>query len=195
VAGAEPAARALGQLRRDVWGVDDEADRRWMVDRIGPTPAKVFTNPIRRLDPAAAALPRTYIRCLLNESRAFDLFAEAAQTKPGWRYRELATDHEPFITTPNEFVICCSTLPPHSAPGLPRGGNRGIAVGRLLDGQCDVLVLSPLGQRIGLRPLTAHPVRHALQKGGHRDLVIHPAPTRIGMRYITAEPREMCSVS
>ena len=51
------------------------------------------------------------------------------------RYRELATDHEPFITTPNEFVICCSTLPPRSAPGLPRGGNRGIAVGRLLDGR------------------------------------------------------------
>jgi hypothetical protein len=104
VAGAEPAARALGQLRRDVWGVDDEADRHWMVDRIGPTPAKVFTNPIRRLDPAAAALPRTYIRCLLNESRAFDLFAKAAQTTPGWRYRELATGHEPFITAPNEFL-------------------------------------------------------------------------------------------
>ena len=89
---------------RDVWRVDDEADRRWMVERLGPTPAKVFTDPIRRFDPAAAALPRTYIRCIQNESRAFDLFAETARTTPGWHYRELVSGHEPFVTMPNEFV-------------------------------------------------------------------------------------------
>src|SRR6476620_8619923 len=42
-----------------------------------------------------------------------------------------------------------------SAPGLARGGHRGIAVGRLLDGQRDLLVLSALGQRVGLRALAA----------------------------------------
>ena len=89
---------------RDVWLVTDEDDRRWMVERLGPTPFKTFTDPVRRTDPRAEALPRTYIRCLQNPSPAFDRFAEAARSTPGWRYRELATGHEPFVTMPRELA-------------------------------------------------------------------------------------------
>jgi pimeloyl-ACP methyl ester carboxylesterase len=86
---------------RDVWRVTDEADRRWMVARLGPTPFKTFTDPVRRRNPAAEKLPRTYIRCLQHPSAAFDRYAEMARRTAGWRYRELATAHEAFVTMPD----------------------------------------------------------------------------------------------
>lgn len=88
---------------RDAWHVVDEADRRWMVERLGPTPYKVFTDPVRRSNPAAAALPRTYIRCLGSPTPIFARFAEVARSTPGWRYRELTTAHAPFVTAPGEL--------------------------------------------------------------------------------------------
>jgi pimeloyl-ACP methyl ester carboxylesterase len=89
---------------RDVWRVTDEADRRWMVARLGPTPFKTFTDPVRRRNPAAEKLPRTYIRCRLHLSAAFDRFAEMARRTAGWRYRELASAHEAFVTMPRELA-------------------------------------------------------------------------------------------
>ncbi len=92
------------EMLRDVWRVTDEADRRWMAARLGPTPFKTFTDPVRRSNPAAARLPRTYIRCLQAPSPVFDRYAQTARSAPGWRYRELATAHLPFITQPREFT-------------------------------------------------------------------------------------------
>ena len=89
---------------RDAWGVSDEADRRWMVERLGPAPYKTFTDPVRRTDPAAEALPRTYIRCLQWHSPTLDRFAEEAKNIPGWRYRELTTGHEAMVTAPKEVA-------------------------------------------------------------------------------------------
>jgi hypothetical protein len=34
----------------------------------------------------------------------YDRYAEAAQRTPGWRYRELATSHLPYITHPREVT-------------------------------------------------------------------------------------------
>lgn len=91
-------------LLRDVWQVTDAADRRWMGERLGPTPFKTFTDPVRRTNPAAAALPRTYIRCVQFAHPAFDRFAELARQTAGWRSRELASNHEPFVTAPRELA-------------------------------------------------------------------------------------------
>ena len=102
-----PSLRPLpwDELVRDIWEVKDEADRRWMVERLRPTPFKVFTDRVRRTNPAAEALPRTYIRCLHNTPMpAFDRFADLAKSTPGWQYRELDTAHEPFITHPQELA-------------------------------------------------------------------------------------------
>ena len=46
-----------------VWQVTDEADLAWMLARLRPTPFGQFTTPIQVTDPAAARLPRTYVRC------------------------------------------------------------------------------------------------------------------------------------
>jgi pimeloyl-ACP methyl ester carboxylesterase len=89
---------------RDVWRVTDEADRCWMVERLVPTPFKVFTDPLRRQHPAAARLPRTCVRCLQHASPVFDRYAAMARQTDGWRLRELDAAHEPFVTAPRELA-------------------------------------------------------------------------------------------
>jgi pimeloyl-ACP methyl ester carboxylesterase len=89
---------------RDYWKVTDEADRRWMVERLRPTPFKVFTDPVTRRNPAAERLPRTYVRCLRHPSPVFDRYAAMARETAGWRLRELDIAHEPFVTAPRELA-------------------------------------------------------------------------------------------
>lgn len=92
------------QFLREAWRITDEADRQWMLARLGPTPFKVFKDPVRRSNPAAEQLQRTFIRCLQWPNPMFDRYAETARRTAGWRYRELATSHEPFITHPQELA-------------------------------------------------------------------------------------------
>ena len=89
---------------RDIWGVRDEADVKWMVERLVPTPFGHFRDPVRRSNPAAGKLPRTYIRCPLFKSPRFDQHAEMAKKTPGWRFHELASSHHPFVTVPEALV-------------------------------------------------------------------------------------------
>jgi pimeloyl-ACP methyl ester carboxylesterase len=89
---------------RDVWRVTDEADRRWLVERLTPTPFKTFTDSVRRRNPAAERLPRTYVRCLRHPSPVFDRYAAMARQTDGWRLRELDAAHEPFVTAPDELA-------------------------------------------------------------------------------------------
>jgi hypothetical protein len=84
--------------------VTDDADRRWMVARLGPTPFKHFKDRVQRTNAAAQKLPRTYIRCLLWRNPMFDQYAETARKGGVWRYREMATSHEPFVTAPREVA-------------------------------------------------------------------------------------------
>jgi pimeloyl-ACP methyl ester carboxylesterase len=83
---------------REMWGVTDAADVRWMLERLTPTPFRHFTDPVRRRNPAAERLRRTYIRCPPFTSPAFDRHAEMARRTEHWRYRELPTSHHPAIT-------------------------------------------------------------------------------------------------
>jgi pimeloyl-ACP methyl ester carboxylesterase len=89
---------------RDVWRVSEEADLRWMLGRLCPAPFKMFTDPVRRRNPAAEKLPRTYIRCRRHQSPVFDRHAEMARQAADWRYRELASFHHPAVTTPRELA-------------------------------------------------------------------------------------------
>lgn len=86
---------------RDMWGVSADADVRWMLDRLAPTPIGHFTEPVQRTNPAAETIPRTFIRCRRFQNARFDQHAEMAQRTAGWRYRELPTSHHPAITAPD----------------------------------------------------------------------------------------------
>jgi pimeloyl-ACP methyl ester carboxylesterase len=89
---------------RDMWGVTDDNDVRWMLDRLGPTPFGHFREPVRRTNTAAENLPRSYVRCTQFPSPRFDRHAEMAKQAPGWRYRELAASHHAPVTMPDKVA-------------------------------------------------------------------------------------------
>jgi pimeloyl-ACP methyl ester carboxylesterase len=67
---------------RDMWGVTDEDDMRWMLDRLGPTPFGHLKDPVHRMNPVAEKLSRAYIRC--RQSRALHREGCAYQTCVEW---------------------------------------------------------------------------------------------------------------
>jgi pimeloyl-ACP methyl ester carboxylesterase len=71
-------------------------------------PFRTYAEPIRLTNPAAAAIPRTYVRCTIDSFTArrdgpavasFAPHAERARAA-GWRYRELEADHSCARTSP-----------------------------------------------------------------------------------------------
>lgn len=110
------SARASGWLRprfaplpwetivREMWGVSNEDDVRWMLALLGPTPVGHFRDPVQRTNPAADMLPRTNIRCPRFQNARFDQHAEMAKRTPHWRYRQLATSHHHAITAPDALA-------------------------------------------------------------------------------------------
>ena len=89
---------------RDAWAIDNEADRQWMLPRLRPMPFNTFTDKVRRSNPVAEKLPRSFIRCLQWPHPAFDRYADSARRTAGWRYREIAASHEPFVTHPQDLA-------------------------------------------------------------------------------------------
>jgi pimeloyl-ACP methyl ester carboxylesterase len=92
------------QFLREAWRITDEADRRWMLARLDPTPFKIFKDPVRSSNPTAGKLPRTFIRCLQWPNPMFDRYADIARRTAGWHHYELAASHEPFVTHPQELT-------------------------------------------------------------------------------------------
>jgi hypothetical protein len=86
---------------RDMWGVADAADARWLVNRLAPTPVGHFRDPVRRMNPAAEKLQRAFVRCRKFPNARFDRHAEMAQRSANWRYRELAAPHHAAFTMPD----------------------------------------------------------------------------------------------
>jgi hypothetical protein len=89
---------------RDIWGVSENDDVKWMMDRLGPTPVGHLKDPVRRTNPAAEKLPRTYIRCRQFQNPRFDIHAEMARRTAGWHFRELAASHHPAVTMPDKVA-------------------------------------------------------------------------------------------
>ena len=89
---------------RDMWGVTSDDDRRWMLERLVPTPLGHFTDPVQRTNPLAERLPRAFIRCVQFPNPRFDQHAEMAQRSTHWRFRELATSHHPAVTAPETLT-------------------------------------------------------------------------------------------
>jgi pimeloyl-ACP methyl ester carboxylesterase len=89
---------------RDMWGVTDDADVRWMAERLGPTPFGHLKDPVHRTNPVAEKLPRAYIRCRQYSNPRFDQHADMAQRTALWRYRELAAPHHPAVTMPGKLT-------------------------------------------------------------------------------------------
>jgi pimeloyl-ACP methyl ester carboxylesterase len=107
---SSPDARAnreaVIQREGDAWrlppnlvsGLPD-ADAAWINRRLVPQPAETWREPVRLGNPAAAALPQTFIQC-----SAPPAMAERARAVAGLRYRELAGGHDPMVTVPHELA-------------------------------------------------------------------------------------------
>jgi pimeloyl-ACP methyl ester carboxylesterase len=117
----QPPAYRVGheeRLRAGVWlapppareEVTQHVDAGWLsaaeaqaiLARFRPHPIKTLLEPLRLTNPAAAAVPRTYIACRRSPGAA----RRAAQqrVRPGWGYRELDGPHLAPLTHPNEVA-------------------------------------------------------------------------------------------
>jgi pimeloyl-ACP methyl ester carboxylesterase len=94
-----------------LFGVTDLPAVDWVAARLGPQPVRTFEQPLTlRSDPAAAALPRTYLYCTRGPLvPIFEPFAARVRTDPGWSYRELTTGHDAMITAPHALTAALST--------------------------------------------------------------------------------------
>lgn len=88
-----------------IFGLPDPADQTWAGPRLAAQPLRTFEEPVQVADPAAAALPRTYIYCASKmPPDPFAPFAAQLKAAMGWRFRELATGHCAQITMPRELA-------------------------------------------------------------------------------------------
>ncbi len=83
-------------------GLTAPADGAWLRSRLSAHSVGTRTQSVEVTNPAASALPRTFINC--PATNWFAQYARYAQTQPGWRYRESATVHDAMVTMPQGLV-------------------------------------------------------------------------------------------
>ena len=78
--------------------------------RLTPHPVKTIFQPVRIGNPAAAALPRTFIYCTEDKDKPdpfitpIILAAEKIRSDETWRYYELESGHEAMIQAPEKLA-------------------------------------------------------------------------------------------
>jgi pimeloyl-ACP methyl ester carboxylesterase len=113
LAGAEPAGEGWylpPQRVEHPFGVTDPADAAWLRARLSAHPLASIAQPVRRADPAAAALPRTYVEC--TATGWFAASAARARAEGGWGYRALAAVHDAMVTAPQALADVLLELAP-----------------------------------------------------------------------------------
>ena len=99
----EQAAQAYG----DGWRISHDPPD---APRRTPHPLKTGQQPVSLTNPAATALPRTFIYCTQDKDAMGPVglpitrAAERAKSDSRWRYRELETGHSPWETAPRELA-------------------------------------------------------------------------------------------
>lgn len=84
------------------FGVSDPPDVAWLRARLSAHPLATMAQPVRRADPAAGALPRTFVACI-----ATGWFADSAaraRAEGGWGHRELDAVHDAMVTAPQALA-------------------------------------------------------------------------------------------
>ncbi len=76
----------------------------WMQSKLTPHPLKPLTTPLTLTNPAAEAIPRTYISCHEGATAVAMTAEETKFANLGWAYRHLPTGHDAMITMPEALV-------------------------------------------------------------------------------------------
>jgi pimeloyl-ACP methyl ester carboxylesterase len=95
---------------------------RAFVARLRPQPVKTFLDPLRLTNPAAAAVPRTYVYCRQNAGDAWR--AAELRGRSGWGYRELDADHLAPFTHPRLVADLLLEIAGSGRRYQPRNGER-----------------------------------------------------------------------
>lgn len=103
--------------------IPDTSARQWFVTKLAatPQPIKTFSQPVRLGNPAADAVPRTFIRCPVDGSvwaHIYEPIVERVRGDKRWEVRELASNHCAPIAAPQlvaEALLSSAGVTP-SAP-------------------------------------------------------------------------------
>ena len=103
--------------------------------RFTPQPLQTFLQPLAVRNPAAAAIPRTYIRCT-DRQWPNDAFRDGVATMlercataasdAGWGYHDLPTNHAPMLSAPRALVdllLAVASAKPGDLIANAGGGN------------------------------------------------------------------------
>jgi pimeloyl-ACP methyl ester carboxylesterase len=84
--------------------VPDKGDLEWLLAKMVPHPIATFSQPLHLRNPAAEAIPRTFVFCTKGKESGFQTIQTAKQLQqdPRWRYRELAANHLAPVNAPGE---------------------------------------------------------------------------------------------
>jgi pimeloyl-ACP methyl ester carboxylesterase len=85
-----------------------ETLRSWVGERLTPHPLRPFDDPVCLVSPAAAALPRAFIRS--TRSDLYDGLINRAR-EAGWYCREIGGGHYPMFTQPEAVASALKELP------------------------------------------------------------------------------------
>jgi pimeloyl-ACP methyl ester carboxylesterase len=92
-------------LSPQAFGIEEGDQATWLAAKLDPHPIGTMQQQMRLSDPAAAALPRTFIHCTSGPLAAgFARFADRYRDAPGWQVRELATGHDAMLTAPEALA-------------------------------------------------------------------------------------------
>lgn len=86
------------------WRLDSKEDVAWMDALFCDHPLATLEQPLMLRNPDWTAPSRVYIRATEFDPSPFAAFGEAAQHNPGWIYREIASNHVPMVSKPDELV-------------------------------------------------------------------------------------------
>ena len=86
-----------------------EEDAAWFHERMTPHPVHTREHPVRFENPAALAIPRTYVFCRdnwdwVNQDNPLPHDIARARTDPGWDFREMDGYHVPMVTRSGELA-------------------------------------------------------------------------------------------
>ena len=80
------------------------ADRDWDNRRQTPQPLGVYQDTLHFDAHAVATVPRTFIDCTAPALPTIAVMRQRVRTEPGWTVHELATGHDPMVSTPADLT-------------------------------------------------------------------------------------------
>jgi pimeloyl-ACP methyl ester carboxylesterase len=100
-----PPADELDQFMTLEGFTDD--DKRWVWSKATPQPIATYAQPLRVNNPAAQAIPHSYIYGTLDVPLPI---VEHARTSPDWDFHELPAGHWAMVTHPSELAALLASL-------------------------------------------------------------------------------------